>query len=80
MNELYQRIYDIVRQIPPGRVTSYGAIAACLGSSGGLLESEGLTIVDDQIVHFADHFWTPAKELENPFTFRIDIDPKKEQI
>ena len=124
MNELYQRIYDIVRQIPPGRVTSYGAIAACLGSSGGarlvgwamnashhlpctipahrvvnrhglltgkhhfgtpgtmqeLLESEGLTIDDDQIVHFADHFWNPAKELENPFTFRIDIDPKKEQI
>ncbi len=27
----YQRIYDIVRQIPYGRVTSYGAIARCIG-------------------------------------------------
>jgi len=25
-------VYDIVRQIPKGRVTSYGAIAACLGT------------------------------------------------
>lgn len=35
MNDIYSRIYDIVRQIPPGRVTSYGAIAACIGTSGG---------------------------------------------
>jgi len=34
MNDLYHRIYDIVKQIPPGRVTSYGAIAACIGSAG----------------------------------------------
>ncbi len=34
MNDLYNRIYDIVKQIPPGRVTSYGAIAACIGSAG----------------------------------------------
>ncbi len=26
-------IYDIVERIPPGRVTSYGAIARCLGTS-----------------------------------------------
>lgn len=25
-------VYDVVRQIPRGRVTSYGAIAACLGT------------------------------------------------
>ena len=25
-------VYDVVKQIPPGRVTSYGAIAACLGT------------------------------------------------
>ncbi|TWR29687.1 MGMT family protein [Mucilaginibacter pallidiroseus] len=28
----YDDVYDVVRQIPPGRATSYGAIAAYLGS------------------------------------------------
>ena len=28
----YESVYDVVRQIPPGRVTSYGAIAKFLGS------------------------------------------------
>ena len=28
-------IYELVRLIPPGRVTTYGAIAAFLGSGGG---------------------------------------------
>jgi methylated-DNA-protein-cysteine methyltransferase-like protein len=28
----YELVYEIVRQIPKGRVTSYGAIAACLGT------------------------------------------------
>lgn len=111
MNERYNHIYDIVRQIPPGRVTTYGAIAACVGTTGGarlvgwamnashhlpaympahrvvnrnglltgkhhfgtpdtmreLLESEGLTIVDDQITGFAERFWDPAKELNPPW-------------
>lgn len=31
----FDDIYDVVRLIPPGRVTSYGAIAAYLGSKGG---------------------------------------------
>ncbi len=109
MNDIYSRIYDIVRQIPPGRVTSYGAIAACIGTSGGarlvgwamnashhlpevipahrvvnrnglltgkhhfgnpdvmqqLLESEGIEIVNDQIIHFGEKFWDPASEPEN---------------
>jgi len=30
----YERVYDIVRQIPEGRVTSYGAIARALGTAG----------------------------------------------
>ena len=25
-------VYDVVRQVPKGRVTSYGAVAACLGT------------------------------------------------
>jgi len=30
---LYDEIYDIVRGIPCGRVTTYGIIARCIGSS-----------------------------------------------
>ena len=30
----FQRVYEVVRQIPYGRVTSYGAVARYLGSSG----------------------------------------------
>ena len=30
----FERVYRVVRKIPPGRVTSYGAIARYLGSAG----------------------------------------------
>ncbi|HEY9561676.1 MAG TPA: MGMT family protein [Anseongella sp.] len=30
--DFFQRVYDVVRLIPAGRVTSYGAIAAFLGT------------------------------------------------
>ena len=30
----YDNVYDVVRQIPPGRVTNYGAIASYLGAKG----------------------------------------------
>lgn len=30
----FERVYEVVRQIPAGRVTSYGAIARYLGSAG----------------------------------------------
>ncbi|GIV28602.1 MAG: methylated-DNA--protein-cysteine methyltransferase [Bacteroidia bacterium] len=33
MNEFYLKVYEIVRQIPKGRVTTYGAIAKCLGAT-----------------------------------------------
>ncbi len=33
-DSFFQRVYQIVRQIPAGRVTSYGAIARYLGSPG----------------------------------------------
>ncbi|HKK81819.1 MAG TPA: MGMT family protein [Prolixibacteraceae bacterium] len=32
-DDFFQRIYEVVRQIPPGKVTSYGAIARYLGAS-----------------------------------------------
>lgn len=34
-SDFFQRVYDVVRLIPAGRVTSYGAIARYLGSTGG---------------------------------------------
>ena len=30
----FEAVYEVVRLIPKGRVTSYGAIANCLGSKG----------------------------------------------
>ena len=102
----FQRVYEVVRLIPYGRVTSYGAIARYLSSGGSarmvgwamnashtmedvpahrvvnrvglltgkhhfegtklmqqLLESEGITVVNDQVQNFEQHFWDPAKEL-----------------
>ena len=105
----FQRVYEVVKQIPYGRATSYGAIARYLGTGksarmvgwamnashnqldnipahrvvnrngmltgkhhfGGphvmqnLLENEGLTVVEDQIVDFEKYFWDPAEELED---------------
>lgn len=34
MEDFFTRVYEVVRLIPPGRVTSYGAIAAYLGAPG----------------------------------------------
>lgn len=31
--EFYEQVFEIVRLIPPGRVTSYGAIAKALGAA-----------------------------------------------
>jgi len=33
-DSFFQRVYEIVKLIPFGRVTSYGAIAKCIGSPG----------------------------------------------
>lgn len=33
-DNFFDRVYEVVRLIPSGRVTSYGAIAAYLGSKG----------------------------------------------
>jgi len=32
MGSTFQRVYGIVARIPPGRVTTYGQIAVCLGN------------------------------------------------
>ncbi|MCE4216298.1 MGMT family protein [Aquirufa antheringensis] len=101
----FEAIYQVVALIPPGKVSTYGAIAGYLGSKGGarlvgwamnashgqanipahrvvnrngvltgknffganrmqeLLEEEGLTIKNDQIQQFSNHFWDPSVEL-----------------
>ena len=32
---IYDAIYDVVRCVPKGRVTSYGAVAAAIGAASG---------------------------------------------
>ncbi|HEX3046634.1 MAG TPA: MGMT family protein [Bacillota bacterium] len=35
MNNFFQRVYEIVARIPPGKVATYGQIAALLGNPRG---------------------------------------------
>lgn len=101
-DNFFERVYEVARHIPYGKVTSYGAIAKALGAARSarmvgwamnashnredipahrvvnrvgllsgkhhfygtnlmqqLLESEGIKIVDNQIVDFEKHFWEP---------------------
>ena len=101
-DNFFERVYIVVRQIPYGKVTSYGAIAKVLGAARSarmvgwamnaahnledvpahrvvnrkglltgkhhfdgtnlmqqLLESEGIEIVNNQIIDFEKHFWQP---------------------
>ena len=103
----FERVYAIIRQIPVGKVTSYGAFARALGMAKSarmvgwamnashnledvpahrvvnrngfltgklhfdgtnlmqqLLESEGVTIVNNQIVDLEKHFWQPEVRVE----------------
>jgi methylated-DNA-protein-cysteine methyltransferase-like protein len=34
-NDIYMAIYDVVRKVPKGRVTTYGHIAAAIGMKSG---------------------------------------------
>lgn len=101
-DNFFERVYAIARQIPEGRVTSYGAIAKALGTARSarmvgwamnashnmedvpahrvvnrngvltgkhhfdgtslmqqLLESEGIEVINNQIVDFEKYFWQP---------------------
>ncbi|MBW4359192.1 MGMT family protein [Flavobacterium taihuense] len=105
-DNFFERVYAIARQIPYGKVTSYGAIAKVLGSAGSarmvgwamnaahnledvpahrvvnrnglltgkhhfdgtnlmqqLLESEGVVVVNNQIMNFESVFWEPEMEI-----------------
>ncbi len=102
----FDKVYAVAKQIPYGRVTSYGAIAKYLGTARSarmvgwamnashnnptvpahrvvnrkglltgkhhfdgtnlmqqLLESEGITIKENQIQKFSAVFWDPNTEL-----------------
>ena len=101
-DNFFERVYSVARQIPYGKVTSYGAIAKVLGAARSarmvgwamnashnledvpahrvvnriglltgkhhfdgtnlmqqLLESEGIKVIDNQIIDFEKHFWIP---------------------
>src|ERR1700753_100737 len=101
----FDKLYQVARLIPKGRATSYGAIAAYLGTKGSsrmvgyamlasgkalppvpahrvvnrqglltakfhfggslmqqLLESEGVSVIEDQVQDFKLLFWNPATE------------------
>lgn len=105
-DNFFERVYQIARTIPYGKVTSYGAIAKSLGAARSarmvgwamnashnlndvpahrvvnrnglltgkmhfdgsnlmqqLLENEGIEVIDNQIVDFEKHFWSPKTEF-----------------
>jgi methylated-DNA-protein-cysteine methyltransferase-like protein len=100
--DFFEKVYDMVRQIPHGKVTTYGAIAKALGAAKSartvgyamnashaledvpahrvvnrngvltgkhhfpgthvmqqMLEAEGVSIENDQIINFETHLWIP---------------------
>lgn len=98
----FERVYEVARQIPYGRVTTYGAIAKAIGAARSarmvgyamnashyddtvpahrvvnrkgllsgkhhfdgtnlmqqLLESEGISVIDNQVQNFNELLWLP---------------------
>ena len=105
-DNFFDRVYEVVKKIPYGRVTNYGSIAKYLGSAKSsravgyamnashniadlpahrvvnklglltgkhhffgsnlmkdLLESEGVEIIDNQVIQFDSLYWDPSIEL-----------------
>jgi methylated-DNA-protein-cysteine methyltransferase-like protein len=105
-DNFFERVYAVARQIPCGKVTSYGAIAKVLGAARSarmvgwamnaahnledvpahrvvnrkglltgkhhfdgtnlmqqLLESEGVVVVNNQIMDFKSVFWEPEMKV-----------------
>lgn len=106
-DNFFEKVYAIAKQIPFGKVTSYGAIAKALGTARSarmvgwamnaahnledvpahrvvnrkglltgkhhfdgtnlmqqLLESEGIVVIDNQIIDFEKHFWEPEMSIQ----------------
>tara|TARA_X000000950_G_scaffold128661_1_gene160757 strand:+ start:2055 stop:2396 length:342 start_codon:yes stop_codon:yes gene_type:complete len=113
MSQFFLQVYQVVQQIPQGRVTSYGAIAKYLGHPQSarmvgyamnaahshpevpayrvvnrnglltgkhhfpgsklmqqLLENEGISVKQDQVVDFNTVFWDPNTGLP-PFEIEV---------
>lgn len=105
-DNFFDRVYEVVKKIPYGRVTNYGSIAKYLGSAKSsravgyamnashniadvpahrvvnkvglltgkhhffgsnlmkdLLESEGVEIINNQVIQFDSLYWDPIVEL-----------------
>ncbi|WP_239691837.1 hypothetical protein [Hymenobacter coccineus] len=67
-------MHAVARLVPPGRVTSYGAIARYPGPHRGLRPDgcqprrhhaapRGMRVADDAVTDFERLFWNPATEL-----------------
>jgi methylated-DNA-protein-cysteine methyltransferase-like protein len=107
-SDFFQDVYAVVRLIPKGRVTTYGAIGIYLGAAKSarmvgwamnnahglqppipahrvvnrnglltgkayfkppslmqhLLEKDGITVENNTIINFKEHFWEPLAELK----------------
>ena len=100
--DFFQKVYEVVKQIPYGKITTYGAIAKKIGAPRSarmvgyalnasaldedipahrvvnrkglltgkhhfqgtnlmqqLLENEGVTIKENTVQNFKEHFWEP---------------------
>ena len=55
----FPAVYEVVRQIPRGRVISYGQIARLLGFPRILREDEGVTFLPDGRVDMPRCRWLP---------------------
>lgn len=71
--DFFQQVYQVVRQVPPGRVTTYGAIAKALGRSGSarmvgwaMNASHGLADVPAQRVVNRQGLLTGKMHFETP--------------
>lgn len=77
-DSIFDLIFDIVRQIPKGRITSYGAIAKCIGTgssarivgwamhaAGAFLNVPAHRVVNSKgLLTGKHHFETPTKMQE----------------
>ena len=106
-DNFFESVYAVARQIPYGKITTYGAIAKVLGAARSarmvgwamnashnledvpahrvvnriglltgkhhfdgtnlmqqLLESEGIEVIENQIIDFEKHFWMPEMEKQ----------------
>jgi methylated-DNA-protein-cysteine methyltransferase related protein len=56
MSDFYERVYEVVRQIPRGRVTNFGAIARYLGTGGSArMVGWALNVSHQQSEHVPAH-------------------------